>query len=106
VEGTGIEEEKRAAAEAAAELVEAGMAVGLGTGSTVAHLLPALATRGLAGLRCVSTSPATERAARDLGLAVEEFDGLTRLDIAIDGSTRIRGSRHTGSFQRSLSARC
>ena len=41
------EAEKKLAAEAAAELVEDGMLVGLGTGSTVAHLLPALAERGL-----------------------------------------------------------
>ena len=37
-----IEREKQVAAEAAAELVENGMTVGLGTGSTVAYLLPAL----------------------------------------------------------------
>jgi ribose 5-phosphate isomerase len=40
---TGVEQEKRAAAEAAAELVEDGMTVGLGTGSTVRYLLRALA---------------------------------------------------------------
>jgi ribose 5-phosphate isomerase A len=82
------EREKRAAAEAAAELVEDGMAVGLGTGSTVEHLLPALATRGLS-IRCVATSPATERAARELGLQVEVFDRLERLDIAIDGADQV-----------------
>ena len=59
--------EKGLAAEAAAELVEDGMRVGLGTGSTVAFLLPALARRGL-DFRCVATSPATERAATELGL--------------------------------------
>ena len=51
-----IEDEKRAAAEAAAALVEDGMRVGLGTGSTVRYLLPALADRRLT-LRCVATSP-------------------------------------------------
>src|SRR5437773_988380 len=51
--------EKQVAAEAAAALVEDGMTVGLGTGSTVAHLLPALAGRGLS-LRCVATSVQTE----------------------------------------------
>ena len=64
------------------------MAVGLGTGSTVEHLLPALAARGL-GIRCVATSPATERAARQLGLQVESFDRLDRLDIAIDGADQV-----------------
>ena len=61
------EHEKKLAAEAAAELVSDGMSVGLGTGSTVAYLLPALAARGL-NLRCVATSPATERRARELGI--------------------------------------
>ena len=81
--------EKRRVAEAAAELVEDGMRVGLGTGSTVAHLLPALARRGLRGLRCVATSVATERQARELGLPVEPFETLDRLDLAIDGADEV-----------------
>ena len=85
--GTG-EGEKRVAARAAAELVEDGMRVGLGTGSTVAQLLPALAERGLE-IRCVATSIATEEQARELGIAVEPFEGLDRLDIAIDGADQI-----------------
>jgi ribose 5-phosphate isomerase A len=82
------EREKQAAAEAAALLVEDGMVVGLGTGSTVAHLLPALAARGL-DLRCVATSPATERAAVALGLRLEPFERLDRLDVAIDGADQV-----------------
>ena len=81
--------EKRLAAEAAAELVESGMTVGLGTGSTVAHLLPAIARRGLEGIRCVATSVATSEQARALGIPVEDFDSLTRLDIAIDGTDEV-----------------
>jgi ribose 5-phosphate isomerase A len=83
------DDEKRIAAEAAAELVESGMTVGLGTGSTVAHLLPALARRGLTDLRCVATSVATEEQARGLGIPVEEFNRLERLDIAIDGADEV-----------------
>jgi ribose 5-phosphate isomerase A len=83
------DDEKRLAAEAAAELVAAGMTVGLGTGSTVAHLLPALARRGLSGIRCVATSVATERSARELGIPVEDFGSLERLDIAIDGADQV-----------------
>jgi ribose 5-phosphate isomerase A len=83
------DQEKRAAAEAAAQLVEDGMRVGLGTGSTVAHLLPALAARNLRDLRCVATSHATEQQARALGLPVEPFDTLDRLDIAIDGADQV-----------------
>jgi ribose 5-phosphate isomerase A len=81
--------EKRLAAEAAAELVEDGMTVGLGTGSTVAFLLPAIAERNLSGIRCVATSVATEEQARELGIPVEEFSKLERLDIAIDGTDQV-----------------
>jgi ribose 5-phosphate isomerase A len=89
VEHSAVERQKRAAAEAAAELVTADTRVGLGTGSTVAHLLPALAARGLPGLRCVATSPTTAQAARALGFAVVELDELGTLDIAIDGADEI-----------------
>jgi len=87
------DDEKRTAAEAAAELVEDGMRVGLGTGSTVAQLLPALAARGLEGIRCVSTSVATEDQARELGIPVEDFDTLDQLEIAIDGADQIAPDR-------------
>ncbi|HEV7937020.1 MAG TPA: ribose-5-phosphate isomerase RpiA [Solirubrobacteraceae bacterium] len=83
-----MDEQKRAAAKAAALLVKEDDRVGLGTGSTVAYLLPALAARELS-LRCAATSPATERAARELGLVVEELDALGHLDIAIDGADQI-----------------
>ncbi|MGA3352022.1 MAG: ribose 5-phosphate isomerase A [Acidimicrobiales bacterium] len=83
-----VEDEKRLAAEAAAELVEDGMTVGLGTGSTVAYLLPALARRNLS-LRCVATSPRTEERARLLGISVGPLAGIDHLDIAIDGADQI-----------------
>lgn len=83
-----VELEKQAAAEAAAELVEAGMTVGLGAGSTVAFLLPALARRRLS-LRCVASSPRTEASARALGLRVESFAKLDHIDLAIDGADQV-----------------
>jgi ribose 5-phosphate isomerase A len=83
-----VEREKQIAAEAAADLVEDGMTVGLGTGSTVAYLLPALARRGLS-IRCIATSPRTEQAARELGIPVEPFDAVERFDIVIDGADQI-----------------
>jgi ribose 5-phosphate isomerase A len=89
-----LEREKQLAAEAAAQLVEDGMTVGLGSGSTVGYLLPALAARGLE-LRCVATSPATEEIARKLGMRVESFGGAdapARLDIAIDGADQVAPS--------------
>lgn len=84
-----IEREKQAVGRAAAELLEDGMRVGLGTGSTVAYLLPAIAARRLKGLRCVATSPATEAQARALGLTVEGLDELGKLDVAIDGADQV-----------------
>jgi ribose 5-phosphate isomerase A len=83
-----VEDEKRAAAEQAAGLFEDGMTVGLGTGTTIAYLLPVLAARRL-NLRCVATSPRTEQAARELGFCLEPFDALDRLDLTIDGADQI-----------------
>jgi ribose 5-phosphate isomerase A len=83
-----VEREKRAAAEAAAALVEDGMLVGLGTGSTVAYLLPALGKRRL-DISCVATSPATESLARAEGLEVGPFAHIDRLDMAIDGADQV-----------------
>jgi ribose 5-phosphate isomerase A len=79
-------DEKIEAAAAAAELVMDGMTVGLGTGSTVEFLLRALGGREV---RYVATSPRTEAAARELGLPVEPFDSLDRLDLAIDGADQV-----------------
>lgn len=83
-----VEREKQAAAQAAAQFVEDGMLVGLGTGSTVAWLLPALAKRQLS-IRCVATSPRTEQAARELGIDVEPFGAIDHLDLTIDGADQV-----------------
>jgi ribose 5-phosphate isomerase A len=85
------EREKRLAAEAATELVQDGMMVGLGTGSTAAYLIAPLAARKLK-ITCVATSLETANAATAAGLNVVEFTGLdapTRLDIAIDGADQV-----------------
>lgn len=82
------EHEKAAAARAAAALVEDGMTVGLGTGSTVSHVLDALAARRR-HVRYVATSPRTEERARALGLSVEPFGSLERFDLAIDGADQV-----------------
>jgi ribose 5-phosphate isomerase A len=83
-----IEAEKRLAAETAAERIEADSRVGLGTGTTVAYLLEAIAHRGVRA-RFVATSPRTEDSARSLGLIVVPFDALDELDLAIDGADQI-----------------
>ena len=84
----GVDGEKRLAAEAASELVEDGMLVGLGTGTTVAFLLEAIARRAPTAV-FVASSPRTEQAARSLGLRVRPFDDVERLDLAIDGADQI-----------------
>jgi ribose 5-phosphate isomerase A len=88
-EAEAVARHKREAGRAAAELVQDGMRVGLGTGSTVAYLLEALGERTLRDVRCAATSPATERAARALGLTVLGLDELGELDLAIDGADQV-----------------
>ena len=87
-ERTDPEQEKQVAGVAAADLVEAGMLVGLGTGTTVAYLLSALGRRHL-DISCVATSPATELLARKEGIRVGPFEGIARLDMAIDGADQV-----------------
>ncbi|HEX4262607.1 MAG TPA: ribose-5-phosphate isomerase RpiA [Acetobacteraceae bacterium] len=82
---------KRAAAEAAVALVEDGMRIGLGTGSTMRHAVAALGRRVAAGLRVtgIPTSVATEQQARGLGIALGDFATIERLDLAIDGADEV-----------------
>jgi ribose 5-phosphate isomerase A len=87
-----VEQEKEVAAQAAAQLVEDGMRVGLGTGSTVAYLLPALGARQL-DLTCVATSPATAELATRNGLRIVDFGQIDRLDMAIDGADQVDPAR-------------
>ena len=90
-----VEREKQLAAQAAAQVVEGGMTIGLGSGSTVAYLLPALAARRLDVIVCVAAPPATQQRARALGMDVEPFVGASapaRLDLAIDGADQVAPS--------------
>lgn len=68
------DDQKRAAGEAAAALVENGMTVGLGTGSTAAWFVKALATREL-DIVGVPTSLATAELAQSLGIRLGELGG-------------------------------
>lgn len=87
-----IDLSKDAAARAAVALVENGMKLGLGTGSTAKIFVDRLAERvhaeGL-DLRCASTSKATADQARALGLVVLELDELGWLDLTIDGADEV-----------------
>jgi ribose 5-phosphate isomerase A len=79
---------KRAAGQAAAELVEDGMRLGLGTGSTVACFLDALAERGL-DVAGVPTSEATATRCRELGIALLDVGGVDELDLVVDGADEL-----------------
>ncbi|HEY7036709.1 MAG TPA: ribose-5-phosphate isomerase RpiA [Thermomicrobiales bacterium] len=78
-------------AEAAAALVEGGMLLGLGSGSTAEATIRALGVRVAAGLRVtgVPTSARTERLARDLGIPLRALDEVEHLDLGIDGADEI-----------------
>ncbi|KQT32904.1 ribose 5-phosphate isomerase [Sphingomonas sp. Leaf412] len=76
------------AAEAALGEVRDGMLVGLGTGSTVAFLIAALA-RDRPRIECVATSIASAAAARAGGLIVRDFADVARVDLTIDGADEI-----------------
>lgn len=76
----------------AADLVEDGMIVGLGTGTTAAAMVDALGTRVREeGLRMVgvATSIATSNQASTLGIALKNLDDIDRLDLCIDGADEI-----------------
>lgn len=85
---SSADEQKRAAGEAAALLVEGGMVVGLGTGSTAAWFVKALAARGLK-ITCVATSVATADLATGLGMTVAELGETREIDLTVDGADEI-----------------
>jgi len=82
---------KRAAAEAAVELVQEGMVVGLGTGSTAAFAVDALARRHRQGLRFmgIATSERTAAQAKAAGLPLTSFAEHRLIDLTIDGADEV-----------------
>src|ERR687885_192040 len=82
---------KRAAAERAVEFVESGMVLGLGTGSTAAFVVAALARRVAQGLGVVAipTSEHTAEMARGLGIPLATLGEHRRIDLAIDGADEV-----------------
>jgi len=83
--------DKKAAAIAAADEVQTGMLVGLGTGSTAFFLIEELGRRFAGGLRfrAVATSLASEKQAKALGIPVLPFSEVAQIDLAIDGADEI-----------------
>jgi ribose 5-phosphate isomerase A len=82
---------KRAAAARAVELVETGMVLGLGTGSTAGFVIAPLAARIAQGLAIVAipTSEHTAAEARRLGIPLTSFAEHPRIDLAIDGADEV-----------------
>lgn len=84
---------KRRAAERAVELVESGMTVGLGTGSTSAFAVVAIGRRltegSLEDIRGVPTSNRTREAALTAGIPLVEPDEVPRIDLTIDGADEV-----------------
>ncbi len=83
---------KQLAGEAAAKVIEDGMVIGLGSGSTAVYLIYALARRIQAGLSIVGavpTSKATGELASNLGIPLTDLDTHPELDLDIDGADEI-----------------
>ena len=85
------DEAKALVGKKAAEMVEDGMAVGLGTGSTATLFIKALGERVRQGLkiRCVASSDASEALGRSLGMDVVSLPELPELDVYIDGADEV-----------------
>ena len=85
---------KQMAGEEAAKYIESGMVIGIGTGSTAAYMIQALAQRlreGLTIVGAVPTSEATAHLAGSLGIPLTDLDAHPELDLAIDGADEIDG---------------
>ncbi len=93
---TEQEKQKRQAAEAAVAEVDDGMVLGLGTGSTAAMAVDALAGRVQQGLRVIGipTSERTAAQARALGITVGDLAEHPEIDLTIDGADEV----HTGTL--------
>jgi len=86
-----VDARKLAAAEAAAALVEDGMIVGLGSGSTASLAVAAIGRRTAQGLRIVGipTSEKTAEQARGLGIPLTTLEDRGHIDLTIDGADEI-----------------
>jgi ribose 5-phosphate isomerase A len=84
--------QKQRAARDAADLVEDGMVVGLGTGSTAAFFIQSLIERAQAGLRivCIPTSIRSGEQARAGGLILTDFAAHSVIDLTVDGADEIK----------------
>jgi ribose 5-phosphate isomerase A len=79
---------RAAAAAAAANLVEPGMTIGLGSGRAVWKLIELLGARG-GSVRAAMASDQSAELAREAGIEVVELDGSLELDLALDGADEV-----------------
>ncbi len=87
-----FDRDKEVAAEAGAALIEAGMVVGLGSGSTSELVVHALAKRVRAGLQIVGAIPTSNRTAalaRELGILLTDLSVHPQIDLTIDGADEV-----------------
>ena len=92
-----MDELKKAAGVRAADMIKDGMTVGLGTGSTAAHMVNRLAERiKTEGLNVVgvSTSWSTTLQCRSLGIPLKEMGEVSHLDMVIDGADEIDDNKN------------
>ncbi|EAC3448954.1 ribose-5-phosphate isomerase RpiA [Listeria monocytogenes] len=83
--------QKKIAGEKACELIEDGMVVGLGTGSTVYYTIEKLGQMVNNGLHItgVATSEETTKQAEKLGIPLKSLNDVTEIDVTIDGADEI-----------------
>lgn len=79
---------KQAAGETAASLIEEGMVVGLGTGSTAAYFIEALAKRKLS-ITAIASSKQSEKLAKGAGIKLADLNEVLTLDVYVDGTDEI-----------------
>ncbi len=89
--GVDRDQRKREAAQRALALVERGMRLGLGSGTTAHHFVELVGDKVAAGLdvRCVATSEATATQAKARGIPLATLDELPELDLTVDGADEI-----------------
>ena len=80
------DDKKRQAAAVAANQIEPGMSVGIGTGSTVNFFIDALAERAQQLTMVVSSSEASTKRLAKLGIEVSELASTGTLDLYVDGA--------------------
>jgi ribose 5-phosphate isomerase A len=80
------EAKKQAAAAAALDYLEAGMSLGVGTGSTVNYFIDALRDQRPRLGRVVSSSNASTKRLAQLGIAVADLNDVAELDLYVDGA--------------------